>query len=54
MNELEQTNQTKPMMKGTYKDDKLDKSVELNETMTINQSSKDEYESTLHNLGGRQ
>lgn len=52
MNELEQKNETRSMMKGNYQDTKLDKSNELNENMTINQGSKDEYESTLHNIGG--
>ena len=52
MNELEQTNDTRSMMKGSYQDNKLDKSNELNESMTINESSRDEFENTLHNLGG--
>lgn len=52
MNELEQTNETKPMMKGSFQDTKLDKSTELNDSMTINEGSKDEFESTLHNIGG--
>ena len=54
MNELEQTNETRSMMKGSYQDNKLDKSNELNESMTINETSKDEYEQTLHSLGGSQ
>ena len=54
MNNLEQTNETRSMMKGTYQDHKLDKSNELNESMTINEQSKDEYEQTLHTLGGTQ
>ena len=52
MNELEQKNETRSMMKGSYQDTKLDKSNELNENMTINEGSKDEYESKLHNIGG--
>lgn len=52
MNELEQTNDTRSMMKGSYQDNKLDKSNELNESMTINESSRDEFENTLHTLGG--
>lgn len=52
MNDLEQTNSTRSMMKGTYQDHKLDKSGELNDSMTINEGSRDEYESTLHNIGG--
>ena len=54
MNELEQKNQTRSFMKGTYQDNKLDKSSELNDSMTINESSRDEYEQKLHNLGGSQ
>lgn len=54
MNDLEQKNETRSFMKGTYQDNKLDKSSELNDTMTINESSRDEYEQKLHNLGGTQ
>ena len=54
MNELEQKNQNRSFMKGTYQDNKLDKSSELNDSMTINESSRDEYEQKLHNLGGTQ
>lgn len=54
MNELEQTNETRSMMKGSYQDNKLDKSNELNESMTISEQSKDEYEQTLHSIGGKQ
>lgn len=53
MNDLEQTNETRSMMKGSYQDNKLDKSNELNESMTISESSRDEYEQTLHSLGGK-
>jgi len=52
MNDLEQTNTTRSMMKGSYNDTKLDKSNELNDSMTLNESSRDEYENTLHNIGG--
>ena len=54
MNDLEQKNETRSFMKGTYQDNKLDKSSELNDGMTINESSRDEYEQKLHNLGGTQ
>ena len=53
MNQLEQKNETRSMMKGSYNDHRLDKSKELNESMTINENSRDEYENTLHSLGGR-
>lgn len=52
MNSLEQTNETRSMMKSNYNDTKMDKSNELNDSMTINESSRDEYESTLHTIGG--
>lgn len=52
MNQLEQTNENRSMMKSSFGDQKLDKSNELNDSMTINESSRDEYESTLHNIGG--
>ena len=54
MNDLEQKNETRSFMKGSYQDNKLDKSSELNDSMTINESSRDEYEQKLHNLGGTQ
>lgn len=52
MNDLEQTNETRSMMKSNYQDNKFDKSNELNESMTINEGSRDEYESTIHKIGG--
>ena len=52
MNELEQKNENRSMMPGSYNDSRLDKSKELNSSMTINESSRDEYESKLHSLGG--
>ena len=54
MKDLEQTNDTRSMMKGTYQDNKLDKSNELNESMTISEASRDEFEQALHTLGGSQ
>ena len=41
-------------MKGSYEDHKLDKSSELNDSMSIDEKSRDEYEQKLHNLGGSQ
>lgn len=52
MKDLEQQNETRSMMKSDYGDRKADKSGELNDTMTINEASRDEYENTLHNIGG--
>ena len=54
MNDLEQKNETRSFMKGTYQDNKLDKSSELNDSMSIDEKSRDEYEQKLHNLGGSQ
>ena len=54
MNELEQKNETRSFMKGTYQDNKLDKSSELNDSMSIDEKSRDDYEQKLHNLGGSQ
>lgn len=50
---LDGQNETRSMMKGNYEDHKLDKSNELNESMTIDTRSRDEYEQTLFNLGGQ-
>lgn len=49
---LDQKNETRSMMKSTSGDIKADKSNELNESMTINEASRDEYENTLHTIGG--
>lgn len=49
---LDQKNETKSMMKSNYQDHKLNKSNELNNSMTINEGSRDSYESALHNIGG--
>lgn len=50
--ELEQENTATSKMKSDYNDTKLDKSKELNDSMTINESSRDEYEKTIHSIGG--
>jgi len=52
MKDLEQTNENRSMMKNNYGDNRLDKSNELNETMALNEDSRDEFENTIHNLGG--
>lgn len=49
---LENGNEMRSMMKGNYEDHKLDKSNELNESMSIDNRSRDDYEQTIHNLGG--
>ena len=50
--ELTAENDARSMMSGSYNDSKLDKSQELNETMTISESPSDEYTNTIHNIGG--
>ena len=40
----------KSFMKSNYSDNKLDKSSELNGTMSVSNSSPDELETNLHNL----
>ena len=52
MNDLEQENQNRSMMKQSETDTRLDKSKELNDSMTIDEQSRDEYETQLHSLGG--
>lgn len=52
MIDLEQNNENRGMMKGSYNDTRLDKSKELNDSMTINEGSRDEYEQTIHGIGG--
>ena len=50
MEQVSGSNQMKSMMKGSYDDHRLDKSNELNESMTMNQKSRDEYEQKIHNV----
>ena len=52
MVELDQKNENRSMMKSSYGNVKVDKSKELNDSMTLNEKSRDEYESTIHTLGG--
>lgn len=54
MADLQAENESRSMMKGSYNDHKLDKSNELNDSMTIDEASRDEYESTIHTLGGNE
>src|SRR5699024_644544 len=54
MKGIDQENENRSMMKTTYNDNRVDKSNELNDTMTLNEGSRDEYENTIHNLGGNQ
>lgn len=52
MNDLEHKNDNRSMMKTSYNDVRTDKSNELNDSMTINESSRDEYENAIHKIGG--
>lgn len=54
MKYLEEKNQTRSMMKTDYGDEKLDKSDELNETMSIKHSEPDKYTKQIKNIGGRE
>lgn len=47
-------NKTKDFMKSHYNDEKMDKSNELNESMTIKNNGADEYTNKIHNIGGNQ
>lgn len=49
----EKINNTRELVKTHEGDNKLDKSTELNETMTIAPSGQDEYENKIKNIGGR-
>lgn len=40
----------KSFIKSDYSDNKLDKSLELNETMSVSNSTPDEFETKIHNL----
>lgn len=51
---LEQQNSMRNMMKSDYGDNKLDKSKELNETMSITKKSGDQYTKKIHNIGGNE
>lgn len=50
--DLHEENDVRSMMSGSYDDNKLDKSKELSEEMSIQESQPDEYTSTIQNLGG--
>lgn len=52
MKDLTAENENRSMMKSDYGDSKVDKSDELNESMTIEEQSRDEYEQAVHTLGG--
>lgn len=45
-------NQNRGFMKNDYNDSKLDKSTELNESMTIRETPADEYTRKIKNIGG--
>lgn len=45
-------NETRSFSSTNYGDDKLDKSRELNQSMSIRNSEPDEYDKKIHNIGG--
>lgn len=45
-------NKMKNFMKSDYGIEKVDKSEELNNSMTIKEKARDEYTSTIKNIGG--
>lgn len=47
-----QNNNMRDMMKSSYGDEKVDKSSELNESMSIAPSSPDEYSRKIMSIGG--
>lgn len=49
---MEKENSMKNFIKSDYGDEKLDKSNELNESMSISSSSQDEYTKKIYNIGG--
>lgn len=49
--DLSLQNENRSMTSSNYLDSKLDKSKELNEKMTINEDSTDEYTNTIMNIG---
>lgn len=51
---MENENTMKDMMTSKYGHEQLDKSTELNDTMSILPAGQDEYESKIHSLGGNQ
>ena len=51
--ENDNKNIMKSMTKSHFTDSKLDKSEELNSSMTIVEKEQDEYTKTIHNIGGR-
>lgn len=54
MNQLGQTNEPKSFLDNSYGDEKANKVAELNDSMTIKETGRDEYEQKLHNLGGNE
>lgn len=48
----ENTNQMHEMMSDSFGDNKFDKSMELNDSMSISGQAPDEYTKTIKNLGG--
>ena len=51
---MAEENNMREMMKDTYSDTKVDKSNELNDSMTITNTGADEYTKKIMNIGGNQ
>lgn len=54
MDEILQSHELKSFTKGGGQDYKLDKSPQLTPEMSIDPSSRDEYENKIHNVGGQE
>lgn len=52
MHRMDERNEARSMMKESFGDSKMDKSAELNSSMTIQDTAKDSYEQKLHSIGG--
>ena len=50
---MAENNTTRSFMISDYGDNKADKNKELNESMSISPSSRDEYTNAVHNAGGK-
>lgn len=54
MDEILQSHELKDFTKGAKTDVKLDKTPQLTPEMSIDPSSRDEYENKIHNVGGQE
>lgn len=54
MDEILQSHELKSFTKGGSQDYKFDKTPQLTPEMSIDPSSRDEYENKIHNVGGQE